>query len=263
MYLYSEIDSLLMREMGETKIITILTICIMLVSVGLSGCVDDDEKDKKNHSLELIIEYPTSNYGFDFYENDVFIIRWSASDIDNDKISINLYFSKDNKTWNNISVDEENDGEYHWKINSEKLLDTGQFFGTFYLKIIASDGKDKNIKIVHAPISFAMPNGHHDYLEIFSPNGGENWSGIQNITWSTNFTGDEKIKISLIENFNNRSYIITDFIYLIQIAYSNNDSLFMYEIDTTKYKNGDKYLIHIEIENETDDISDGFFSIYN
>jgi hypothetical protein len=32
-----------MREMGETKIITILTICIMLVSVGLSGCVEEEK----------------------------------------------------------------------------------------------------------------------------------------------------------------------------------------------------------------------------
>ena len=32
-----------MADSGETKIIAIITICIMLISIGLSGCVEEDE----------------------------------------------------------------------------------------------------------------------------------------------------------------------------------------------------------------------------
>ena len=36
----------MMAEKEKTKILTILTICIMLISVGLSGCVEEDEENK-------------------------------------------------------------------------------------------------------------------------------------------------------------------------------------------------------------------------
>ena len=37
-----------MAEKGETKIFAIITICIMLVSIGFAGCIEDDENNEKN-----------------------------------------------------------------------------------------------------------------------------------------------------------------------------------------------------------------------
>ena len=43
---------------SETKILVIITICIMLVTVGLSGCIEDDNG-------EIIVDYlpPIANAG--------------------------------------------------------------------------------------------------------------------------------------------------------------------------------------------------------
>jgi hypothetical protein len=44
-----------MAEKGETKILAIFTICFMLISIGLSGCVEEDESSyyPKEEDLEL------------------------------------------------------------------------------------------------------------------------------------------------------------------------------------------------------------------
>ena len=49
-----------MAEKGETKIIAIITICIMLISIGLSGCVDDDNNKKDEYEVYLKISIVVS-----------------------------------------------------------------------------------------------------------------------------------------------------------------------------------------------------------
>ncbi len=55
-----------MAEKGRIKILAIITICIMLISIGFSGCIkDDDNKKKKNGgpsggTIELEGELPTN-----------------------------------------------------------------------------------------------------------------------------------------------------------------------------------------------------------
>ena len=45
-----------MAEKGENKILIIITICIILISIGLSGCVEDDENNKINRCVNFHIE---------------------------------------------------------------------------------------------------------------------------------------------------------------------------------------------------------------
>jgi hypothetical protein len=50
-----------MAEKGGTKVITIFTICIMLISIGLSGCVEEEKKIEIEYNL--IIE-TNSNHSY-------------------------------------------------------------------------------------------------------------------------------------------------------------------------------------------------------
>jgi hypothetical protein len=46
-----------MAEKGETKIIGIFTICVILISIGFSGCVEDDDgKNEVKYTFELYVE---------------------------------------------------------------------------------------------------------------------------------------------------------------------------------------------------------------
>jgi hypothetical protein len=56
-----------MAEKGETKIIAIFTICIMLISIGLSGCVEEDGGDwDEVYYYELRDAYCDLNSNFTF-----------------------------------------------------------------------------------------------------------------------------------------------------------------------------------------------------
>jgi hypothetical protein len=51
-----------MQLKGETKITTIFTICIMLISIGLSGCVEEDGEKGKNEFEYIVNINSNSNF---------------------------------------------------------------------------------------------------------------------------------------------------------------------------------------------------------
>jgi hypothetical protein len=60
-----------MADSDRKKIITILTICIMLVSVGLSGCVEEDSEDNKRKDIPHdIVWIDYSNLSIKLPENE-------------------------------------------------------------------------------------------------------------------------------------------------------------------------------------------------
>jgi hypothetical protein len=73
-----------MAEKGETKIMAIITICVILLSISFSGCVGDDEKDDDN------------NYKF----NNRFRIQILTDIIDNYTLIVPVPIE-----WNNIVED--------------------------------------------------------------------------------------------------------------------------------------------------------------
>jgi hypothetical protein len=70
----------MMAEKGGNKIIAIVTICIILISIGLSGCVEDDgngennDKDMELNYCKYIIEANPESKGF-YFLNIPFLIH--------------------------------------------------------------------------------------------------------------------------------------------------------------------------------------------
>jgi hypothetical protein len=63
-----------MAEKGGTKILAIITICVMLVTIGLSGCVGDDGKQKEKNEYKYYGNEYNSNYTLEIKCNSTYII---------------------------------------------------------------------------------------------------------------------------------------------------------------------------------------------
>jgi hypothetical protein len=46
-----------MAEKGGTKIIAIITICIMLFTIGFSGCVEDEDENEAKYTFRLYVDF--------------------------------------------------------------------------------------------------------------------------------------------------------------------------------------------------------------
>lgn len=69
-----------MAEKGETKLLVIITICVILISIGLGGCIgDDDEKKEKEDNQEIKYKGPYK------FENREFISYTYIIEIDNNQ----------------------------------------------------------------------------------------------------------------------------------------------------------------------------------
>ena len=54
-----------MAEKGGTKILAIITVCIMLISIGLSGCIWKEEGNEDNYDYSVV--YTPENHTTDYY----------------------------------------------------------------------------------------------------------------------------------------------------------------------------------------------------
>jgi hypothetical protein len=105
-----------MAEKGETKILVIITICVILISILLSGCIESDNDDKKvteENDLVFSIESdklvinsssPSLNLSFilkNLSNNSIRIFSWF--DI-NTTISVQLSNNLNNYTYGNLHI---------------------------------------------------------------------------------------------------------------------------------------------------------------
>ena len=188
--------------------------------------------------------------------NGIEQIRWIASDPDGDEIIIliGLYiYESETDTKPEleiISLDEENDGSYSW--------DTTELQDWDYYKILIQvvDETDRMAQFI-SPM-FKINNPEAPYVQLKSPNGGENWSWEEEIKWvATDPDGDElKIEIYLLDGSKETKITTTD----------NTGS---YTWNTSVVGDGNDYKIKIiaietsEFSLSSSDESNDTFEIYN
>ena len=249
-----------MAEKGENKIIAIITICIILITISFIGCLDEggedgekkDGKEKTTKNQPPIIEliYPKNpSSTLHGYHIDV---EWNATDPDNDTLEISIMYWDKNE-WKIIVENETNDGEYIWYVGLTGMNTT--------LRIIAYDGEYTAEDRSSTFYIFNFPQDSAKTIELISPNGGENWSGIQNITWELDFIGHSLAEIliyngtdwlTLVENYNITNFTKTEKGYLCY-----------FPLDTTDFENGNRFLIQINVNTDGYDKLDEYFTIYN
>ncbi len=155
----------------KNKLIKFSINILLIFIIGNTGCIEEEKNEIEPHQIEnqtpeINITYPTISQGFDYFYNDTFIIKWKASDENNDELKINLYYSLDNITWHIMTLNESNDGEYSWSIDTDQLLQCGQDLGRFYLIVTSSDGIDESIDTVYTSIGWSFPKDHPEYIEL-------------------------------------------------------------------------------------------------
>jgi hypothetical protein len=84
----------MMAEKGETKILAIVTILIILISIGFSGCIGDDDNSRNNNNN---IKYKEKDDLLFFIHSDISVINSSSP-------SLNLSFILKNLSNNSIRI---------------------------------------------------------------------------------------------------------------------------------------------------------------
>ncbi|MDI6793663.1 MAG: hypothetical protein QME81_12510, partial [bacterium] len=176
------------------------------------------------------------------------LIQWSANDADNDPLTIDLFYS-DNRgtTWNEIAAGLSNSGAYNWDTTQRANSDN------YLVKVIVNDGsltiEDRSDDF------FAVRNPGAPEITLLSPNGGESWSGTQDITWVT--TGP----VTAIDLY----WTLDAGASWSSIATSeSNDGI--YSLNTNDLTDSNDYLIKVVARQGNyrgEDIADGSFRIDN
>jgi hypothetical protein len=136
-----------MAEKGGTKILAIVTICIILVSIGFSGCVEDDEKEIK---IEYRLEIETNTNDpytiiAPFFSNEKLRSKIEINDGDGD-----IYFVKPK-----INNSSQNSSNYGIEIRG---IGNNEIFGRHVIKY---DGKKHKDDV----LSFGDSNSYWVYCD--------------------------------------------------------------------------------------------------
>ena len=200
------------------------------------------------YELELKAALTAPNGGETWSEEQE--ITWSASDYDGDILSVALYVSADSaETWTLLAENEPNDGSYTW--------DTGTVVdGTIYrVKVTAGDGEDSGSDL--SDTNFTIDNDRSPDVAVTAPDGGETWSGTQQITWTATDADGDTLAIDLsfsIDSGDNWTVISAD---------ESNDG--SYAWNTAAVDNGLSYQIKVEADDGTNvvsDVSEAVFTVF-
>lgn len=181
-------------------------------------------------------------------------IKWSASDVDGDTVTLNIDYSSDSgSTWNSIATGEANDGSFLWDTTS--VAD-----GTNYrIRLTASDGSLTSSDVSSSDFEVRNSTANHPpTVTVTYPNGGETLSGNQNITWVASDPDGDTVSIKLEYSADSGATWNT-----IASAVSNSGS---YQWDTSSVANGSSYEIRVTASDGKDsasDSSDAVFSVSN
>jgi hypothetical protein len=243
----------------KNKLITISISILLILIVANTGCIEEKNSDGKpepeeNYPPTIELIWP-KNPSSDFHSTHISII-WNASDPDGDELNITIYY-RDRSEWILIIENETNDGEYIWNVGLTGMNTS--------IKITAYDGVHWAEDMSEAFHIFNFPKDGPDYIEIISPNGGENWSGVQNITWKSDFNELGNVEIKLYDGYLRTEYLIANIAKIYNHSRSNKtgEFNFYYEMNTTRYNNSNKYIIDILVSTNWYDRSDNHFTIYN
>jgi hypothetical protein len=172
-------------------------------------------KDGVNYKIKIVIRYTTewitvdeSDYVFRVYNPDnpdlqvqypiggerltgSTVIRWQATDEDNDEISVKIEYriSSDNDNWSTIAIDNQNTGSFTW--NTLTLAD-----GEFYLRFTATDKSEDQLFDVYETIDTIEIDNELSIL-VIAPKAGETWSGSKDILWQISDSHGSTIYINL------------------------------------------------------------------
>jgi len=180
-------------------------------------------------------------------------INWSASDVDDDPITITIDYRKGSGTWTNIVNEIPNSGSYVWDTTT---VDDGT---NYRLRILAKDTAGKEALMTLGP-TFEIRNDFDPTVTLTSPVGGELWSGNHTITWTATDDRDapEDITISL-------HYTRDDVDFYV--IYTNMVNTGSYEWDTSLLVDDDSYRVRITARDtkgqEVTAISIGTFELVN
>lgn len=178
-------------------------------------------------------------------------ITWTATDGDDDTLTMSLYFSSDSGlTWSLISSGQANDGTFTWSTGSAKNA------STFRVKAVANDGQATASDRSNS--DFSIYNNEGPSVTLTSPNGGETWTGAQNITWTA--VDDDSDALSVILSYSTDGGTAWNLI----VTEEPDDG--SYPWDTTLMDNGSDYLIKVTVFDGilyADDFSGSSFTITN
>ena len=168
-------------------------------------------------------------------------ITWTATDGDDDTLTIDLYFSVDSgETWTLIAEDEPNDGSYPWDTAS---VDNGD---DYRVKVVADDGTDTAHDISDA--DFTIHNNHAPQVTLHRPRDGEDLKGMVYIAWTAWDEDDDTLSIDLYISDNSGET------WSLLSGDEANDGTYLW--DTATVDDSSLYRIKVEASDGLDDASD-------
>jgi hypothetical protein len=151
----------------------------IVVTDGLLNTTNSSSIINFDNEVELNILYPNGGEHFTARHVD---INWTASDIENWTILLNIYYDSDTDISNGrvqISANETNDGNYVWDLSSVE-------FGDYYVSIDAvSYGNNISITTTDYSDGNFTTVDNKPHLTVLHPNGGEHFTsrGVD-INWT-------------------------------------------------------------------------------
>ncbi len=181
-------------------------------------------------------------------------ITWNASDQDGDALTITIEISSDSgSTWTTISSQEANDEIYTWDTT---VIADGS---TYRIRVSATDSV--SLASDSSASDFSISNGgasHAPVISLTAPDGGENWSGTQDITWAASDPEGDTLVIDIYYSTNSGS------VWILEAAGSPNDG--SYTFDTTLLADGTAYRVRLVVSDGNltgEDSSSSDFTIDN
>ncbi len=124
-------------------------------------------------------------------------ITWTASDPEGEEVTISIFYSSDSgTTWQGEAFNSANDGTHPFDTT---FLSDGS---RYRVRIVASDGA--RTAEAASTEDFIINNSGNlpPLVTLTAPNGGETWSGTQNITWTASDPEDEDLTIEILFSSN-------------------------------------------------------------
>lgn len=178
-------------------------------------------------------------------------ILWTATDPDNDPVTIDLLLSNDSGgTWAPLVTGEENDGSYSWDTMAHP---SGI---TYRVRVVADDGTEATT--VDSAADFRIRHNVAPTVTLTAPVGGETLGGEQDITWAASDPDGDPVTIDLfysVDSGENWLVIVTD---------DDNDGIHSW--DTALLTDGTRYRVKVVVDDNDltdEDQSASDFAINN
>jgi len=109
--------------------------------------------------------------------SDLQLIRWATFDPGRSFLRAAVAVRrKGTSHWQSLVTDVSNDGFYLW--DTKRQND-----GKYDLRVTVTDGQKTSSVISREPFSISNRANHRPQVELLSPQGGEHWSGLEEIRW--------------------------------------------------------------------------------